>query len=535
MMSRRQSLLASLIVVALGLTAATSPGQAGPSAADTLIMASPGTVEQIDPNYAGGSFTAQTVVANVYDQLTQYATSMSPDGYLVSNTEKIIGNVAQSYDMTLGSKRIVYRIRGGLKFHDGTPLDANAVKFTLDRIAALKGLGYFYVNFAGAPTTDSFELVNAETLVVHLQRPNPLAMKLLTLENIAPINPGLVHQHATADDPWGRKWLAVNAAGSGPFVVEELLPASEVVLVRNDAYWKGPAKLKRVIIKIIPSVADRVLALQRGSVDMITDVPPKDIASLREKPSVKVISVHGRKFFVMGMNVDTPPFNNSKVRQAMCYAVPYDTIINGVFRGYGSRMRSPIPRGTPTYTEKFGLYDTDLVKAKALLAEAGFPDGFKSTLMIQAGVEEVEEAAVWIKSNLQKIGVNIDIEILPLGAFLTKARAKGHAMYIFSHMHWVNDPFYTFGVLYQTGLMAGYTGYSNNEVDRLITDNIVSTNVSARAQASERVQQIVMNEAPFCFLAQANDNVAMRKNVQGFYASFDVTHVARFYTMYKEP
>jgi peptide/nickel transport system substrate-binding protein len=533
MLPKRRLLLVGLIVVPLFLTAA-SPGQTSVAGLDTLIVAVPGTVELIDPNYAAGSFSSQTVVANVYDQLTEYESRMTPGGYLVDNTEKIVGAVAKSVSMPLGSKQVVYHIRDGLKFHDGTPLDAKAVKFTFDRIVSLKGTAYGFLDQAGARTSASFEALDNESFVARLQQPNLLTLKLFTAHNIVPINPKLIQKHATADDPYARNWLALNEAGSGPFMLEKLSPASEVVLVRYDNYWKGPAKFKRVIMKVIPSVADRVLALERGSLDMITEVPPKNIASVQKNPSVKVFSVPSRKMFPLGMNVNIPPFNNVKVRQAICYAIPYDTVIKEAFRGYASRLRSGIVKGTPTHTEKFG-YETDLDKAKALLAEAGFSSGFKTTLSIRAGFEEDEEAAVWIKSNLQKIGITSDIETLPFGAFITKARAKEHQMYITAHSFWVNDPFYTYYFLHRTGAPSNFTGYSSKEVDDLIAEFMTSPNLAARAKASEQIQQIVMKDAPFCYLAQANVNVAMRKNVSGYYFYFDGANATRFYTMYKTP
>jgi peptide/nickel transport system substrate-binding protein len=519
-----------VLMVAAVFVPATVSAQS--AAATTLIVAMPGTVEQIDPNFAVASWSAQTVIANVYDVLTEYETRMAPEGYLVDDTEKVVGAVARSVEVGAGGKRITYRLREGAKFHDGTPLDAKALKFTMDRIVNTKGIGYGYFDLAGARKTESFEVVDEKTLVVHLEQPNPLAVKLLGLLNVAPVSPKLIQQHATTADPWARNWLAVNPAGSGPFVLERLAPTSEVVLVRNDQYWNGPAKLQRVIIKIIPNVADRVLSLERGSLDMITEVPPKNIAALQGNAAVRVLSVPSRRMQILGMSANAGPFANAKVRQAICHTVPYDTIVKQAFHGYAARLRSGIAQGTPTYTDKYG-YETDLPRAKSLLAEAGFPNGFRTTLAVRAGFEEDEEAAVWIKSNLQKVGVTVDIDTLPLAAFVTKGRAKEHPTYINNHAYWVNDPYYTYYFLHRTGGGSSYTGYSNKEVDKLIADNMISPDAEARAKASDRIQQLIQQDPPFCYLAQSNVNVAMRKNIQGYHFSFDATHLTRFYTMSK--
>ncbi len=501
----------------------------------TLLVAFAGTVEQMDPNYALGSPTAQTVVSNIYDQLTEYQTYMSKDGYLVDDQEKIVGGVARFFEISPDYRTITYRIREGLKFHDGTPLDAAAVKFTFDRIVETKGAAYSYVDLAGARSTSDYQVVNDKTVVVKLEKPNILAMKSLTLQNISPVNPKLVKTNATAEDPFGRKWMAINAAGSGPFMLESWNPTSEVVLKRFDGYWKGPAKLEKVIIKIIPTVADRILALEKGAVDMIMEVPAKNVARLKSNPDVKMISAPSIKQILLGMSHDIPPFNNVKVRQAIAYAAPYDTILNEVYRGYAKRLRSPgIVSSTPTYTEKYWTYETDLNKAKALLTEAGFPNGFQTTLAVRAGNEEDEEAAVWIRANLEKVGIRVDIKPMPLAAWLTEARAYKHPMYMTNHGFWINDPFYSFYFAIRTGGGPNYTNYKNEEVNKLIANYFPSTDVEARKKASDRIQQITARDVPIIPLVQVNVNVAMRKNVQGYYFSFDGVQVTRFYTMYKE-
>jgi peptide/nickel transport system substrate-binding protein len=515
-----------------------SAGTLAPSVSpetSTLIVAVPANIEQLDPNYGITSVTAMTVVANTYDQLTEYETYMSEDGYLLDDTESILGAVAESYEISPDGMDVTYHIRQGLTFHDGTPLTAEAVKFTFDRIVESEGVGYYYVDMAGASTTDAFEVIDEHTLVMHLEQPNVLAMKVLTLLNIVPVNPNLLQQHMTDDDPFGQDWLSINEAGSGPFILESYTPDSEVVLRRFDDYWKGPAALERVIIKIIPSVADRILALESGDVDLIIDVPPRDVERLEANPDVKVVSAPARKPRVLQMSHDISPLDNIKVRQAIAYAIPYETIVEEVYEGAAQLLRNPVLAiGTPTYTEEFWTYDTDLDRARELLAEAGYPDGFDTSIAVVAGIEEDEEMAVWIKTNLEQIGIHVEVESMPMAAYLTEARAQELPLFLSEMGMWVNDPFYTYYFELLTGGGANEGNYSNAEVDSLIEEYFASTDLEARAEASKRIQEIACEEVPLLPLAQANINVAMRKNVQGFYFSFDGTHVYRFYTLYKE-
>lgn len=510
-------------------TPTVSPEQA------TLVVAFSGTVEQLDPNFAMGSQTAQTVVSNVYDQLTEYETYMSDEGYLVDNTESILGAVAESYEISPDFSTITYHIREGLTFHDGTPLTAEAVKFTLDRIVESRGIAYFYMDLAGVRTTDACEVVDDQTLVLHLEDPNILAMKVLTLQNIVPVSPELVKQHVTTDDPFAQNWLAINEAGSGPFVIESWDPGSEIVLRRFDDYWKGPAQLEKVIIKIIPSIADSILALESGDLDMVMNVPPRDVAKLEANPDIKMISAPAAEMVFLGMSEDVPPFDNVKVRQAIAYALPYETILEEVYKGHASAHKSPfVSQRWLAYTDEFWTYETDLEAARALLAEAGYPGGFETTIAVKAGLEEDEEAAVWIKANLEQIGITVNVESMPLAAWLTEARAHTLPMYIEHAGFWVTDPFYAWFFAIQTGGGPNYANYSNSEVDRLIAEYFRSTDTEARMEASNRIQQIACEELPVVPLAEVDFNVAMRDNVQDFYWSFDGTFVTRFYPMYKE-
>jgi peptide/nickel transport system substrate-binding protein len=229
------------------------------------------------------------------------------------------------------------------------------------------------------------------------------------------------------------------------------------------------------------------------------------------------------------------PFDDPRVRRAVAYAVPYETILDEVYKGYAGRNRSPFSApGTPTYTEEYWVYETDLDKARDLLAEAGYADGFETTLAVKAGIEEDEEAAVWIKASLEEIGVTVNVQSMPLGAWLTEARAHTLPMYISTHAFWINDPFYGYYWGLRTGGGPNYANYSNAEIDDTIAEYLASPDEDARMAASMRIQEIAAEELPCIPLATVNVNVAMRENVKGYYFSFDGTHVTRFYTMYKE-
>ena len=205
-----------------------------------------------------------------------------------------------------------------------------------------------------------------------------------------------------------------------------------------------------------------------------------------------------------------------KVRQAIAYAVPYKTILSQVLQGYGRQLTSPIPFGTPTHTDKYFVYDTNIDKAKQLLKEAGYPNGFDITLDVASGVDEGQETAVWVQQALKQIGINVSIQQLPGANFAS--RLQKHQLGFFFFNNWIsinNDPFYHLYWLFRSDC-CDYTNYDNKKVWNAIDSNLLSDNASKRAAASDSVQKTIMSDSPWVFLYQPDFVLAMRKNVHGY-------------------
>src|SRR5262249_14820544 len=163
--------------------------------------------------------------------------------------------------------------------------------------------------------------------------------------------------------------------------------------------------------------ATRTLLLRQGAVDIATDLPFQDVLALQSDPAVQVLSFPSTIVKYMAMNVRTPPFDNPKVRQAVSYAVPYDTIMKEVVKDFGRRLRSRAPEGMRTADPTLWRYQTDAAKARQLLAEAGLASGVKATLTVRAGVPVDEQIAVWVQSALRPVGIEVTIDKVPLAGF----------------------------------------------------------------------------------------------------------------------
>ena len=372
-------------VVAFVLVGActSAPIAAAPTAAPAelpkekiLVVAVDGDVDTFDPCCTVGSKTSQTTIQNTFDQLTQYAQveKTLPDGqkYLTVDTSKIMGMLAESWEQD--GKVVTFRLRKGLKFHNGNPITAQVVVDGYKRIFEQQGMSSFLLTMGSVTKPDQFAALDDLTVKMTMTTENNLVNLNNVMHNTSTVDPLEVQAHKTDTDPWaGAFFKKTLATGSGPFSLEEYVAGDRIVLKAWDAYPAGRAKLDKVIIKVIPDAAQRVLLLKRGEVDMIMVPPIKDLADLAKDPNIKVVSVPSNDNRMVEMNNAIAPFDNKLVRQAVAYAVPYDTLLKEVWMGYAQPLRSPIASGTPTSDFSFWKYNTDLEKAKAKLAEAGFP------------------------------------------------------------------------------------------------------------------------------------------------------------------
>jgi peptide/nickel transport system substrate-binding protein len=212
------------------------------------------------------------------------------------------------------------------------------------------------------------------------------------------------------------EWLRNNDAGGGAYKLESWKPGQESVYARFDEWKSGPLpKLKRVIVREVPSAGNRRALLERGDADISFDLPPKDFAEMAKAGKLAVVShpVENAIAYV-GMNVKNPPFNNVKTRQAVAYALPYEKIFATAVFGRGVLLQTPIASNTAGYDPSLSPYKTDPAKAKALLAEAGFPNGLETTPSFDQGFTTINEPiAILVQEALAGIGIKTTINKIP--------------------------------------------------------------------------------------------------------------------------
>ena len=477
----------------------------------TLVVAWDSDIDSLDPAVFK-SQGAYVTVANTTDApiMWKVRPMEGKAGLFRSVPAEWDGHLAESWAMEDNGATIVLKVRRGMKFPSGRPVNAHAFKYSFDR--GLLSPGYMKLIFptliqVSAP--EQFVVRDDYTFTINMKAPSPMGLDTVALSNNAILDPELVKANGTKDDPWATEWLKRNGASIGPYRLVKNEPGVEIVMEAAPGYWRPKPYFERVILKLVPNEADRVLLLKRKAVDLVAGRPglsPKNVKALEGEPGLKVFSVPDTTCHYLCMNQRKPPFDNKLVRQAVNYAIPIQAILPNVLFGYGIQMKSPIPNLTPTYLGDYSPYKHDIAKAKALMKEAGMDKApIPVDLAVRVGWPTHEQAAVWLQRELEQIGFKVNI-VKETDATFRQIAVKGdHQLSLEAWQSWINDPFYHLTFLFNSkSKFTNLSAYSNPAVDKLIDDNMHETNRDKRAAASREVQKLVLDDAAWGLLWYEN-------------------------------
>jgi peptide/nickel transport system substrate-binding protein len=517
-----------LVIGLVGLVAAqcgsTSPTQNAPvEPAAVTVAEKPVIVIALDSDIdhielmefrTDGGYHA---TANLYEPLvSQKLVPGAEEGVLegVNEYNSGLAEVTFSDDFLVATAKI----REGARFQNGNPITAQAFKHTLDRaMVAPRSYIPLLVQFMGFDSPEDIAVVDDYTLEFRLDNPSPLFLPLLSFQILGALDPETTQAHATEEDPWAFDWYRENANASGPYMITEWKAGEEYVFEPNPNYWQGSDFFQnsKIVAKVVPSAEERERLLKEGEVDLALGLPFNSVDELKAASNVKVYTIESRRIFYVGMNNKLAPFDNQQVRQAISYAIPYNTIIQEAVSGYAQQATSLIPKGMPTHTDEFWAYNTDLDRAKTLLSEAGFPDGFEVELAVRQATASDVATAKLIQSSLAKIGINVMINEMSDADYFGKL--NGHELPFFIHdwYSWGNDPAFQFTFLVQCGAFTNYTDYCNERVDQIIQEVTWTVDETRREELMREAQQIVIEEAPWGFLYQPDWVVAASQDFTG--------------------
>ncbi|MBI5719243.1 MAG: ABC transporter substrate-binding protein [Burkholderiales bacterium] len=507
-----------------GLAAIALPGTASAQARpkDVLIVANEFGPNSLDIQTIGANRPSYGVSWLCYDRLMTYGRKTLPDGRVIYDRNKLEPELAESWQMAPDGMSVTFRLRKNAKFHDGTPVTAKDVKWSFDRAVSVGGFATFQMAAGSLEKPEQFEVVDTHTFRVKFLRPDKLTMNDLAVPVPCIYNSELVKKNATSQDAWGLAWTRNNTAGGGAYKVEAFRPGQEIVYVRYDDWKSGPLpKLRRIVQREVPNAGNRRALLVKGDIDMTYEMPPKDFSELaKDGGSVKVVTmpVENAMFYV-GMNVTKPPFDKVKIRQAVAYALPYDKIQDNAFYGRGAKLwGAPSAQVKSTAWPQPTGYNTDIAKAKALMAEAGAAAGFETTLSLDLGGATVgEPAAILIQESLAQIGIKAQINKIPGATWRSALLKKDMPLIVNRFGGWLDFPEYFFFWCYHgQNAVFNTMSYQNPKLDRTITNARFAESKPLYESAVKEMIQIAYDEVPRIPLVQPSQDVAMQANVMGY-------------------
>src|SRR5260221_11169206 len=521
-MKRRDFLKSTAAVAGAVTTPAVFSSAKAQSRQETLLIVSESGPNNLDIHGVGTNVPGYEVSWNCYDRLISHEMKTGPNGQPYYDKSKFKPELAD--DMNIGDMSATFKLKKKATFQDGTPVTAKDVKWSLDRAVTVGGFPTFQMGAGSLTKPEQFVVVDDNTFRVDFLRKDRLTIPVLAVVVPAIYNSELVKKNATEKDPWGMEYTKQNTAGSGAYRVVSWNAGTEVIMERNDKLVGGPLpKIKRIVWRMVPSVGNRRALLERGDADISYDLPNKDFVELKSHPKLDIISTpYSNGIQYLGMNVTKPPFDNLKVRQAVAYAVPYQKIMDAVLFGlskpmFGAPAESPTEVAWPQPTK----FNTDIAKAKQLLAEAGYPEGFETTLSFDLGFAGINEPlCVLTQESLAQIGIKVTINKVPGANWRTELNKKTLPLYTNVFSGWLDYPEYFFIWCYHgQNSVFNTMSYQSKDMDALIDGAVAAAATGDTATYDRDVKGFVdlaYADMPRIPLYQPYVNVAMQKNISGY-------------------
>ncbi len=494
--------LAAALAGALVLTACGSGGGSsssnGSSAkqSDTLVIANPVKVDTLDPEVS-------SVNESIWLDQTLYSRLVQPD----PTGTKIVPDLATSWAISPDGLMYTFKLRDA-KFSDGSPVTASDVKFSIDRAKKYDGGWGFLITAVKAITAP-----DAKTVVVSLSAPHAPLLADLAMYAFSALPQKLVQAQGAA--------FFTHPVGSGPFVVSSYAPESEVDLKRNDNFYGAKPKIANVKVKIVTNDNTRVLDLQSKNVDVIENPPGNLSKQIKADPKLSLdLFPSTRVDFIQLSNKDKY-FSNVKVRQAVRYAVDLNQINTLAYQGAGTPATSFMPYKMLYWNDQLPTPTVDLAKAKSLLAQAGYPNGFSTNIITVSGDAAGQAEAVVIKDSLAKIGITVKIEAYELVTAYGKEKTGNYGI---GERYWTNDiidpdEVVTFGVDVNAGSSSFDTFWNDPAAVALTNQARSATDTTKRADLYKQIQQTVSDQTPYLPLIYPPFRYASGKWVHGFKVS----------------
>lgn len=472
----------------------------------TLVVAVPSDPVALEPGTNKAEPIGSEIILNVFDTLVAWT---APD------FTKVEGRLAETWTVSADGKEFDFKLRPGVKFHDGTDFDAAAVKFSLERTK--KTNSYVQATFG---LISDIAVVSPTEVKISLAQPYPAFLSILAQPQAAIVSPAAVQKFGDS--------FAKNPVGTGPFVFKSAQADTNVVLEANPSYFRGAPKLSRIVYRVIPDASTRRLELENGGVDVVQQqgqlsaIAAEDIASLKKNKDVQVLEASSQIIRQLEFNNSKKdgPFADVRVRKAIASAIDYDGLLAGVFGGTAERVYGPLTSNSwafdPKVKELAPKYDPDL--AKKLLQEAGV-DPTSLTIKLYSFQGPLWGAvATFVQANLADIGINATIEQTEFPAYRTLQTAGQFDVALDGRQPWYNDPDAHITIGYLSSLANTAMTFrmpEDKDLDALILKAQQTADMETRKKLYFTVQEEIMKRVPGAYLFSPKLIVYARSNVKG--------------------
>jgi peptide/nickel transport system substrate-binding protein len=497
-----------------GPTAAPTeaPAAAGPPQGGTIVVGLQAEPTTLDSQQIS-DYNSHRAAYGIYDMLLRFK----------DESTEVEPGLAERWEISENGLEYTLYLRHGIKFHDGTDFNAEAVKFNIDRQID-----------PNHPYHDTGEFPYAEFtwgMVDRVEVVDTYTVKFILKDRFAPfLNHLAMHPAAMASpaaiEKYGRDF-SIHPVGTGPFKFVSWTPGVEVVLEKNPDYWRGAPNIDQVIYRPIIEDQSRLTEFEAGTVNFIVNVPPDDLARLKADPKYTVVEQPGMHTWWVAFNHTKPPFDDVRVRQAMNYAVNKQAIVDNILKGTGTLSINPLPPVVWSYTSDIQRYDYDPEKAKQLLAEAGYPNGFTCDFWLPesgSGMQQPVAMGTAIQADLKAVGIDCKIETFEWGTYLEKVIVPPEeAGFDLMEMSWIGDNGDPDNHLYillsgeqwpPHGYNMGF--YKNDQVDPLLAEARVTLDKTKRTELYQQAQKLIAEDPPWILIDHEAQIVVMDNKIKNF-------------------
>jgi len=505
---RRKSVFFVVLILVLAMVSAGCGSKSDkPAGGKTFVFAQGSDPRGLDPAYVDDGESANPII-NIYDGLVRYkpgSTDIEPA-------------LATQWTSSADGLEWTFKLRQNVKFHDGTPFNADAVVYSVSRQLPPKATNDMpYASFTFGPVK-KVEKVDDSTVKFTLSEPYAPFLANLAMSLAAPIvSPAAVEKY-------GKDFIE-HPVGTGPFKFVEWKKGQQIVLEANKEYWGGAPKFDKLVYKFIKENAVRASELRTGSVQAMNGVDPNDVKML-EEAGLKVIKNPGMNINYLAFFSNKKPFSDAKLRQAVSHAINRDNLVKFLYQGMAELPNGMLPSFVPGYDKSLAPYEYNPDKAKQILAEAGYPNGLKVTLLTYSTVRPYnpvggDKLAAAIQADLRKVGIDADIKTYPWKEYKEIYKpeiVKEGDMMLYGWIGDNGDPD-NFLSLLDTKEIKGSLNvakYSNPQVDQLLVKGRSGKTLEERNAAYSELQKIAQKDAPWVYLSHSKDMAAVNKKVEGF-------------------